>query len=173
MRITATIWTIIGVLTLTTCYGVAQDEPYDLKQLKARIGTWDSEMTVKPAAWTPEGAHLECVVVTQPILKGRFIRSTYSAGDYEFLAVATYDAKEKVYRLWMYDSMGAFPKGDNCGKWNATSRTIDWRNDQGDGTVSTSKWHFVDDDHFQWSAVVKDKDGKVCLDLEGKGTRRK
>jgi len=173
MQTARTLLVVFVVSVLTPCRGAAQDEPFDLGQLRGQVGTWDAEMTVKPAAWTREGAHLKFVQTFRPVLQGRFVQSTYDAGDYQFMSMATYDSKEKVYRLWMYDSMGAFPKGDTLGKGDAESRTIVWRNEQGDGVVSTSKWHFIDDDHFEWSAVVKDKEGKTCLDLEGKGSRRK
>ena len=169
----ARLFFLLAVVALMPDPVAAQDKPYDLKQLKDQIGTWDAEMTVRPAASTPEGAHLKFVQVVRPILQGRFIQSTYNADDYQFLSLATYDSKEDVYRLWMYDSMGAFPKGDNIGKGNPKARTIDWKNSQGDGTVAVSKWHQIDDDHFRWNTVVKDKGGKVLLDLEGKWTRRK
>lgn len=55
--------------------------------------------------------------------------------------------------------------------WDEAASTMKWQGDLGSGITSESAHHFIDQDHYEWTMTVKDRGGKVCLDVKGKHTR--
>src|SRR5205807_2357052 len=156
----------------------ADDSPKpsaELRVLEDMIGTWDEVMTNKPTEWMPKAEKSTAVTKRVWSLGGKFIRGegAWQPAKIEFLHLMTYDPDARAYRSWYYDAGGSMPRGSAKGEWNAQSKTITWADtdDAGNKTIGTHK--IVDKDHSEWTMVVKNRDGKVVLDLSGKCTRRK
>lgn len=148
--------------------------PPEMKVLGLRVGTWEGQMTIKPAELTPDGAESQFTEVVEWILGGRFIRGrAIQDGKVEHFWLCTYDARQKVYRLWQFDSFGNFPLKETIGEWNEITDTMLWKHTMEGGYTSTQTIHFVDKDTYEITIVDKGPDGKVYLDLAGKVSRKK
>jgi hypothetical protein len=148
--------------------------PPELKVLGLRVGTWEGKMTVKPAELTPDGGESRFTEVVEWILDGRFIRGrAIQDGKIEHFWLCTYDARQKAYRLWQFDSFGNFPLKETVGEWNEITDTMLWTHTVEGGYTSTQTIHFTGNDAYEITIVDKGPDGKVYLDLAGKAVRKK
>jgi len=146
----------------------------ELKVLGLRVGTWEGTMTVKPAELTPDGGESKFTEVVEWILNGRFIRGrAVQDGKVEHMWLCTYDARQKVYRLWQFDSFGNFPMKETTGEWNEINDSMLWKHTVEGGYTSTQTIRFVDQNTYEITIVDKGPDGKVYLDLAGKAVRKK
>ena len=84
--------------------------------------------------------------------------------------VMTYDARERVYRRWLFYSRGDF--GEHVGRWDEAAKTMTWTGDLPNGGRLTSVTRWVDDDRREWSVVRKDAAGKVVYEMHVTSTRR-
>jgi hypothetical protein len=143
-----------------------------LKVLNRMIGTWDTVSVQKPAEWTPAEVRSTATVTREWILNGRFVMDTsmHSNGD-ESLAIFGYDAGQKTYRSWWFNSLGH--RNDSRGQWNEASKTLSYRTNLEDGKLARSSVRFVDADQEVWQFKVTDATGKVYFDMEITATRRR
>lgn len=148
-------------------------ESPELKELGRLIGTWDTDVTFKPAIWQPEGRRVKGSVKSEWTLGGRFVRELGRslAEDVEHTLMATYDTKKKAYRSWSFDSTGSALEWQ--GRWDGDTKTLTWESDLGDGLKAVSKDHFTDKDHYEIDVLVKGADGKVYMDMKAKHSRRR
>ena len=109
------------------------------------------------------------------ILRGRMLQHkvVWSPIDLKALAVMTYDAEDKVYRQWYFDSNGAIPRDEGSGKWDESTQTFTWKGTSADGGTNTQAHRFIDENTLEWTMLVKDSTGKVHLDLTAKAKRKK
>lgn len=148
--------------------------PPEMKALGLRVGTWEGKMTVRPAELTPDGGESLFTEVVDWILDGQFVRGrAIQDGKIQHLWLCTYDAREKVYRLWQFDSFGNFPMKETIGEWNEITDTMLWKHTVEGGYTSIQTIHFVDKNTYEITIVDKGPDGKVYLDLSGKVVRKK
>lgn len=144
----------------------------EMKVLEQRIGTWDTRMSAKPAVWTPDGLELTGVEKIELILKGRYIEGKAVNSDGSEAAwMATYDANQKKYRSWFFNSHGA--ASTSIGQYDDQSGTMTWTDTNADGVTMTARWRFIDADTLEWDAVARDAAGKVHFDAVGKLSRKK
>ena len=85
----------------------------ELKPLQRFIGSWEQQVVSKAAEWTPEKTAMTCPSTVNWILGGRMIehRCVWSPGDTHGLCLMAYDAENKEYRQWYFDSDGGMPQG--------------------------------------------------------------
>ena len=175
-----TVVAAVGVFLLAGLPGEAQEarpdpQPPELKPLQRFIGSWKWQVVMKRAEWTPERTTMTATVSVNWILRGRMIehKAVWSPRDIEGLALMTYDAENKVYRQWYFDSTGAIPRGEELGRWDEAAKTFTWKAGRFTGIRSTQTHRFIDKDTLEFAMVVKDSTGRVCLDMEGKAKRKR
>lgn len=153
-------------------YGVTRSP--QLALLDRRVGTWDTKTKIKPCLWVPGGAESTGVETIRWILGGQMLEFRQrTANSAESLGLMTYDAREKVYRSWHFDSQGNLPRADSIGRWDEASQTWTIEQDQKDEFRSVVRLKMVGEDKVEWQGVWKDKQGQVLLDIEGTSTRQK
>jgi hypothetical protein len=176
---TTTVVAAVGVFLLSGLPSEAQEttpiqQSPELKVLQQFIGSWEQQIVAKPAEWTPEKTTMGLTTKVEWILGGRMleIEAAWSPNNLEGLALMTYDAEEKVYRMWYFDSNGGIPRGETRGKWDEATKTFTWESSPVNGNTTTQFHRFIDKDTHEWTMVVKDGTGKVCLDMESKAKRK-
>jgi peroxiredoxin len=147
--------------------------PAEMKVLARRLGEWTGEITIRRAAWTPFEGKLKSQESVKAVLGRRFVeeRARSQPGDGESRLLATWDATRKVYRSWYFDSEGL--TSEATGKWDVKRQTLTWTSIEEGGIASTIVWKFVDEDTCTWDLLVKDKAGKVLMDMSGRSKRKK
>jgi hypothetical protein len=149
---------------------MADDAPKrspELQVLDRFIGTWETEITVKPSGdkytttesrrWSKEGT----VVLSEDL-------NLTTKKEAHFLIA--YGANEKVYRACYIDEASALVF---VGTWDEGTATMKWTTPEGAPTKYTGTYRFVDKDHVEWSMTVAGPDGKVIVELSAKQTRKK
>ena len=168
----------VALLALFSFYGIsrgdlaAKDDP--LEPLNLIVGTWDTEITLKKAAWTPLEIKSKGENTVQWILGNKFIesKSNFASIDSESLELVNYDSKDGIYRSWNF-SKTSFPRGETTGNWDAEARTLNWKADYGYGFRGKGNWKFTGDDKMDWSFTVTGPAGEALLDMQGTNTRKK
>jgi len=142
----------------------AAPRPPELKVLDRLIGTWDTERIMKPAAWTPKEVRTTAKFTREWVLGGRFVQAKQSISDgSELIVMHTFDVQKKAYRYWVFGSDGN--ASETSGQWDPAAETFSWRTDLADGMTITLSLHLIDADTQEWTLVVKDAGGQVCLRL--------
>jgi hypothetical protein len=149
-------------------------KPQELKVLNRFLGTWDTDMVAKQAAWTPKEVKSKGVSTFEWMLDGRFMSSKSKSGEpdkIESFQLMTYHPGEKKYFLWFFDSNGAVSEAN--GTWDADNQTLTWKSEIDENLSSLNLVRFTDRETIDWTMTVRDKTNKVYLDLRGKMKRRK
>ena len=90
----------------------------------------------------------------------------------EAIEMLTYDPRKKAYRCWGFFSNGLIK--EMTGAWDEKAKTLTWKGaDPESGIHAVWKMTFRDKDNRETTLVVKDKAGKICLDVSEKLTRQK
>ena len=149
---TTTVVAAVGVFLLLGLPSEAQEakpnpQVPELEPLQRFIGTWELELVLKPAEGTPEKKTSVTSKVAW-ILDGRMlqIKSAWSSSDIEALGLMTYDAADKVYRMWIFDSTGYIPREEVKGTWDEATKTFTWKGSSPSGNTSTHTHRFIGDD---------------------------
>ncbi len=121
------------------------------KVLGRYVGKWASEVEVT-------GADLQYKV-----------KSTMD--DSESLHLFTYDAEQKVYRSWWFNSTGL--NSSASGTWDEATKKFSWTGTPTSGTTATWVERFTDDDTRVGELSIKDGDGKVVFGIKWKAVRKK
>ncbi|MDP6546338.1 MAG: DUF1579 family protein [Phycisphaerae bacterium] len=173
---------VVSALAMGT---VAVEKPVTTKPVKRSaeqkvldrfIGTWRSKQKIVQAAQMPEKKTSETDLTYSRVLGGKFVQERGKGRDAdktETLAMYTYDAQRKSYRLWWFSSTGQTTEA--TGRWDAETKILTWTSvasSPQEGTM-TARHHFVDDNALNWDVASKDGKGKVIFRMEGKATRLK
>ncbi len=174
MRLIAITLTVLAAATFSET-AKADDttkRSVELQVLDRFVGTWTQTFTLLKTEWTPEEKRGTGTFSSTRILGGQFVQETGQKADgNSHLTLYTYDEKRKSYRMWYFASSGQ--AGEVTGKWDAESNSLVWKWDAPNGLTGTGTHHFVNDDTYEFSTVIKDKSGKVFFRREGKSTRIK
>jgi hypothetical protein len=153
---------------------VPPPKPQELKVLNRFLGTWDTDMVAKKSEWTPKEVNSKGMSKFEWMLDGRFMSSqSKSTGPdkVESFQLMTYHPGDKKFFLWFFDSNGMVSEAQ--GQWDADNQILTWKSDIDENLASTNQVRFTDRETIDWTMMVKDKTGKVYLDLRGKMKRRK
>jgi hypothetical protein len=190
-------WMVLAMLSFPAL-GIAADDPAPadadtaaaLKILGRRVGTWDEVITIKPGKFVPPGATIKMVTVVKWTNGGRFIQ-----GDAEGVReqegqkqktgstwIQTYNKQKRHFNSWFFFFVSGPNNVDYWGgspamatnEWDERSQTMRFEaHDEERGITGSGSWHWIDDDHFEFGIVTKDKEGNIVMEQTGKGTRRK
>ncbi|MHC4401009.1 MAG: DUF1579 family protein [Planctomycetota bacterium] len=148
--------------------------PPELRALQRYIGSWDYQVVQKP---TDENAQRKVMTGSGTwnwILEGRMIEQivAWSPATTHGVTLMAYDAGIGQYKQWYFDSGGSMPRGENRGKWDEVSQTINWKAADKNGNTTEQVHRFIDKDRWDWTLIIKDRRREVVLDVEGKGKRK-
>jgi hypothetical protein len=161
------------VFVAAALQAAAQDtpKPPELKVLERLVGKWDSESVSKAAECTPQEGRAKGVLTREWVLNGRYVQETSKQSDGDAIVMFTYDTAKRAYRWWMFNTQGH--NIEMSGQWDEKTQTLTCTSELGNGLTNTSTIHFLDADTHQWTALVKDGQGKIFVDAAGTCTRRK
>lgn len=155
----------------------AQDAPKrsaELQVLDRFVGTWDFDVTSKPAEGdTVKGKTSETRSWT---LGGKFVRfenpKTERPDEPEFQMLVTYDPATKTYPGFL---MTGPSRALVTGTWDSSTQTMTFRGSISDNSGVTFVYtnRFPDADHCESFGLIKDATGKVIVEHTQKQTRRK
>ena len=165
--------------------------PAELKVLDRWVGNWDMDVTIKPGPWLPAGSRGKFVATTTWDLNNRFIRCDAKGqaergdqkGDAAFLWLCTWDPMRNEYRSWVFwsnagtdDSPAGMWSGNPVASatWDEAKKTWTTKmEDREAGLTSHEVTRWIDDDHHEFTATIKDAAGDVVMEQVGKVSRRK
>jgi hypothetical protein len=119
--------------------------------------------------WTPVEARAKGVLTREWVLDGRFLQEKGKHSNGDSIVMFSFDVEKKAYRSWFFHSDGNTT--ETQGQWDESTQTFTFTSDL-NGLKNTSTIKFIDADNHKWTAVVKDAQGKVFYDGEGKCTRQ-
>ena len=90
-----------------------RENPKELEILGPYVGDWTSEVTSKPAVWTPEEKKFRTSNHAEFVLDGRFLQHievNHVVGDPEKVTKAlwfqTFDPRSEAFVMWFFQSTG-------------------------------------------------------------------
>lgn len=149
--------------------------PAEFAVLARRIGTWNTETTIKPGVWVPDGAKSKGVESIDWALGKKFIQGKHKRqpGNVESMFMETFDAQSGVFRSWYFDSEGNHPRSESTGAWDEKAKTLTYKSTDPNDVTSVVTLRFVSADQLDWHGVWRDKKGDIQMEMEGKLMRRK
>jgi hypothetical protein len=152
----------------------ASNRPPGFAVLARRLGVWDTQTTIKPAVWVPQGKVVEGVDAVEWELGETLLRSRFDEqpGNAKSLILETYDAQAGVYRMWPFDSNGNFPRGEYRGTWDDAAKALTYEGVDSAGVAVESVQRWVSEDRLESHAVWKNKDGNIVMELDKASVRR-
>lgn len=153
--------------------------PAELDRLEPMVGEWDTEMTMtmpgsdKPM--TSKGSSSIKWGLDKNYLVEHVQGDMGEMGKFQGMSVMSYDAKDKVYRMWWFDSMGAVGEGtltcDAGGKtWNGESEGDNLRT--GQKSRGYGGHTMVDNNTIDWNWRETDMWGRETMKMTGKNKRK-
>ena len=121
-------------LCVALCCGVAfgkepRQKPMELDALSQYAGDWTTDVTSKPAEWTPQEIKYRTANHAELIFNGWFLQHievNHIVGEPEKVTKAiwfqTFDAMSKKYVTWFFQSSGVI--AHSTGTWDAASKTF-------------------------------------------------
>lgn len=120
------------VLVVVGESGYAQqprEKPRELAALRQFVGDWTTEVTSKPAEWTPQEVKYRTSNHVEFVPNGWFLQHlevNYIVGEPEKVTKAiwfqTFDTTSKKYVTWWFQSSGLI--GQSIGTWDATKQAF-------------------------------------------------
>ncbi len=148
--------------------------PAELSQLNKFVGEWDLHAAYRPSIWNPQQREERARESSQWILGGRFVmtRSFNEKDELTSIWIATCDPSEKSNRLWSFRADGS--SSESRLTWDEAASGFQFRAiDMPSGWTGTGFNHWVDADSFDNTAIIKDENGRVLLDMTQARRRRK
>ena len=140
--------------------------------LERFIGTWDVQVTVKPAGG--EESTFSAVTTRTWSQRGTFIHfddpNFERPQEPDFQMLLTYDPGSKNYPGVM---MSGSSRSEITGNWDERSQTMHFTAPLADGNRLVSSHRFIDQDHAEPHGVIKNPEGDVVIELAWRQTRRK
>jgi hypothetical protein len=106
------------------------------EKLKALVGNWKAQETMAPSPWDPKGGEAEASSVAKLGLDGMFVIAEYEQQrgghvTYRGHGVFGWDAGQKSYTMYWFDSMGSDPGGPARGSWEGDTLTFQMQSKMG------------------------------------------
>lgn len=143
--------------------------------LARRIGTWDTQTTIKPGVRITDGLKSTGVETVEWVLGKKLIQSKHKQQPWtvEALSLLAYDAQFDAFRSWYFDSTGNLPRGELTGQWDEEARTLTFKGTEPEEVTVTTVLRFVSPDRTELQGVWRDKTGGIVMEMEQTATRRK
>jgi hypothetical protein len=153
-------------------YGVTLSP--QLAVLARRVGTWETRTKTKPCLWAPQGAESTGIETFRWMVGGQLLlgQQRLPEGGIEQMSLITYDARDQVYRCWLFGSDPTFLRGQTVGRWDQATETLTFQSDPRDELDAVVRIKLIGNDTVNWHEIRKNKAGQVLLDVEGTSKRR-
>ena len=173
MRSLAMISTFLAGAICTPTLTADERRSDELQVLDRFIGTWDVEVSLKPAKG--EETTLTIVSTRSWSLGGRLLRSEgpnnlKSPDAPEVQILQTYDPKTNTYPGVL---MNGPARSEITGRWDAKTKTMAYVSTLPSGNKLESKHRFIGEDRAESTATVTNAAGAVVLEVSQKLKRRK
>ena len=154
---------LLAVLLLQALAAFAAPDPV----LAKFVGSWKTEARIRTYGPPPRDVNVSGTGEAQPTLGGQYVefrtRSIVPADTYE-LQVMTYDAENRVYLQWVFDSDGY--RHETRGKWNPATSILRWEG-EAHGAKLVIDDHWVSPDRLEWSLTRTARDGRLLQRIDG------
>ena len=149
--------------------------PAEFNVLARRIGTWDTQLTIKPGVRVPDGLKSQGVETVEWSLGKKLIlgKNKQQPGNLESMSLMAYDTESNVFRSWYFDSSGSLPRGELTGQWDEDAKRLTFKGTEPKEVTVTSTMRFVNPDRIEWQGVWRDKSGTIVMEIEATAARRK
>lgn len=153
----------------------SSNRPAEFQVLERRIGTWDTEQTIKPGVWVPDGGKSNGSETVEWTLDKKFTQCKHlqQPGNKEALSLVGFDTRSNVFRTWFFDSSGNLPRSEITGQWDESTQTLTFNGTDPEDVTITSTQKFVGTERIEMRSVWRSKDGKILMEIEGAATRKK
>ena len=147
---------------MTTAVGSQQ------QVLNRYLGNWRSDITLNSSLLVPETRQLSETHNVQWVLDGHILQELTSQGDKETaLTLKRYNQQRTEFEMWSIQSSGESSYW--IGNWKKKSKTLTWEYvDFGTGVAGELVEHFTAEKERSSTLVMKDKKGKLLLDIKVK-----
>ena len=165
---------VVLAALLQTAAKAPAEELGGAKVLGRFVGSWHTEVTVKPSASSPDEAKGTVNEYTAWALKNRFVlgREISQLEGVKSLWLMKHDPDSNSYPFWFFNSKGVLG-GEWSGTWNEASKTWTARaTDTPKGWTSRGTNHFPDTKSNHVAVWMKDESGTLQLDTEARKTRQ-
>ena len=148
-----------------------REKPKELEILGQYVGDWTSDVTGKPAVWTPEEKKFKTSNHAEFVLDGWFlhhIEVTHEVGNPKqvgkSLFIWTFDPKSKRYVEWLFQSSGVIGKW--VGTWNPRDKSLTATSpDLPPMTSGKFVEAFPNESTINGTLVFTGNDGKTLFDM--------
>jgi len=162
---------VSGLLSSSAAAQKPPEKPKELDILGQYVGHWTSEVTSKPAVWTPNEVKYRTSNYAEFVLDGRFLQHievNHVVGDpkkvTKALMVSTYDSQAGKYVTWFFQSSGMM--GKSTGEWNPRSKTISYSSaEPPPNTTDRFTETFPNDSTIDGNLVFTGNDGQKIFDM--------
>jgi len=137
-------------------------------------GRWRTHLIIKSVKMAPQVIEATGIGVGLVILGGQYVEYRAKTDTVpgrppdEDLQVNTWDAANKVYRHWVFDSEGN--RFERTGTWDEAHHTLTWSANELGCTVVIHD-RFVSRDRIEWDLVRRDPAGKIRMQIYAWMTR--
>jgi hypothetical protein len=170
MRLFSIVFSVLTVAVFSTALQ-ADDMPKrspELQVLERFIGTWEHELTIKPAG--AEASTINTVDYRFWSRGERILHFSNPTDDPELHFSLTYDPESKTYPgVLLIGSTRATVSAT----WDAKKQTMVFSMKYTDGSTYSGEHRFIGKDRAEASGIVRNSDGDVVLELQWKQNRRK
>lgn len=148
-----------------------REKPKELETLSRYVGDWTTEVTSKPAEWTPHEIKYRCKNHAEMISNGWFLQHievNHIVGEPDQVTKAvwfqTFDPTSKKYVTWWFQSSGLM--GHSTGTWDAASQTFTQADaEPPPGTTNRFVERFRDAGTIDGSLSFTGNDGRKMFDM--------
>ena len=157
---------IILFASLTVTIAEPEKQSPEVKVLNRWLGSWKSEVVIKPSIWMSEGKRSTETNEVQWVFDRRMhvLMIKNQNDEQENLAIQRYNAKIKKYEMWI---LGPDDSSYYLGSWNEEAATMTWKYvDFGSGISGTIVDRFTPQGTWQQTFLMKDRNGNALLDIE-------
>jgi len=173
MKIKLSAWAIFVFALLGTDHHLNAEDPEEI--LQRRVGTWITETTSKKAEWTQK----EVTTKGEETIRWKLDKSILefegwaNPNNHKSLGLMVYDQQSQLYRSWFFNNQGVIPRSETSGSWDAESQTLHLRSDLGNGNMQQLNLVYTNKDRFDWTMIIRNKDGRLMMDVVGHTIRKK
>lgn len=148
-----------------------REKPKELDAVGQYVGDWTTDVTSKPAEWTPQEVKYHCSNHAGLILNGWFLQHievNHIVGEPNQVGKSvwfqTFDATSKKYVTWWFQSSGLM--GQSTGTWDAANQSFTQADvEPPPGTTNRFLERFRDAGTIDGSIIVTGNDGRKLFDM--------
>ena len=148
-----------------------RENPKELEILGQYVGDWTSDVTSKPAVWTPEEKKFRTFNHAEFVLDGRFLQHievNHVVGDPEKVTKAlwfqTFDPREEAFVMWFFQSTGVIGKAK--GIWKPKDKSFLFTpTDLSPNATGKHTEAFPNDHTITGSYLITETDGRTMFDM--------